>query len=259
MALKAMPESPEPEGTGEVRRGHRRREPPSPAVLAVRLENLQRGYRAWRGRKDATKAALEVAMAELPYEELWQRVKPRMTSAVLLYLLGYDYPKIAAALGYSGKRSSAVSVQQLLRRPEAQRLIREIRAEQLKRTLSGEYGAQAVAKAASATVMSHVATLAGAQTAPTGERVGRAARDRDALTAAKLVFEVSGERVERHAHLHLHILQDMTDAELEQLANTGQFPERFQTVQAMLPPDPDALMPSLNETKITPPRDGRGA
>jgi hypothetical protein len=51
----------------------------------------------------------------------------------------------------------------------------------------------------------------------------------------------------------------MTDAELEQLANTGQFPERFQTVQAMLPPDPDALMPSLNETKITPPRDGRGA
>jgi hypothetical protein len=60
--------------------------------------------------------------------------------------------------------------------------------------------------------------------------VGRARRDADALRAAELTLTVSGDKVERKAHLHLHVLEEMSEAELEALAGQGVWPERYRGV-----------------------------
>jgi hypothetical protein len=83
--------------------------------------------------------------------------------------------------------------------------------------------------------MEHVTELAGAQKQADGTRKGRAKRDADALRAAELTLTVSGHKVERRAEVHLHVLQEMSEAELESLATSGEWPERYRTVQGLLP------------------------
>ncbi len=125
----------------------RRRAPiPSPAVLAERLEHLQRGHRRWRAERATAKAALSALYQELPAEELFQRVPAKLASAVSLHLAGWTYPAIAVAIGYSGRPSSATTVMKLLRRPEARKLIREIRQRQFDRLVTGEFAMPAAAR-----------------------------------------------------------------------------------------------------------------
>jgi hypothetical protein len=75
-----------------------------------------------------------------------------------------------------------------------------------------------------------VTELAGGKKAADGGRVGRAKRDADALRAAELTLTVSGDKVERKALLHLHVLEEMSEAELEDLAARGAWPERYRGV-----------------------------
>ena len=213
----------------EERRG-RRAPMPSPEVLAVRLERLHAGHRAWRKRTAARKAAEELLPEGL--DELVRHVDQqprghRIVSACLLHLGGYTHAEIAAALCYSRAKSSATTVSKLLQRPAAQRIIETIRREQVANVLRGEFGVVAQAKAAGPAVMQVVTELAGAQRGANGERVGRAARDRDLLTAAKLVLDTGGHLVQRREELHVHLFGEMSDAELEQLAREGEWPARY--------------------------------
>jgi hypothetical protein len=100
--------------------------------------------------------------------------------------------------------------------------------------LRGEYGVTAQAQAAAPAVMEHVTELAGAQKQADGTRKGRAKRDADALRAAELTLTVSGHKVERQAHLHLHVLEEMSEAELEALATGGTWPERYRGVAGLV-------------------------
>jgi hypothetical protein len=257
---------------GEERRG-RRAPVPSPAMLAVRLENLQRGHRAWRQKQGAAKRALAELYRELPVEELWRTVKPKLASAVALYLAGYEYPAIAAAIGYSGRPSSATSIMLLLRRPEAQRLIAEIRQKQFERIVAGDYRVTATARAAAPRIMSQVAALAGGIPGTDGRPEGKAARAADQIKAASLALEVAGHRIQRHQHehLHAHLFAQMTDAELERLAEKAEWPERIKAMGMVLTPEsaaygssalPGSCAPALERpatmTDARPPRPGHG-
>ena len=89
---------------------------------------------------------------------------------------------------------------------------------------------QSQARAAAPAVMQNLTELAGAA-APDGEgnRAGRARRDADSIRAGELVLDVGGYRINRHHHEHVHqvLFEQMTDAELEHLAETAEWPERL--------------------------------
>ena len=92
----------------------------------------------------------------------------------------------------------------------------------------------AAAKAAAPAVMEHLAELAGGQKdRSTGERKGRAKRDSDAIRAGEVVLTVSGDKTERTAHLHVHVLEELSDHELETLAKDGLWPERYRGIAAL--------------------------
>jgi hypothetical protein len=169
-------------------------------------------------------------------EELRRTTPTRFWTVAMLHLGGYDAASIARTIGYSGVAGAV----RALKHPAVQRLIQLVREAQVERVVRGEYGVTAQAQAAAPAVMEHVTELAGANKTKTGERVGRAKRDADALRAAELTLTVSGHKVERRAELHLHVLQEMSEAELEALATGGEWPERYRTVQGLLPgPDDD--------------------
>jgi len=88
--------------------------------------------------------------------------------------------------------------------------------------------------------MEHMAELAGGRKdRASGERTGRAKRDADAIRAADLVLTTSGDKVTRTAHYHLHVLEQLSDAELEAFSARGEWPERLAGVAGVLPaPDP---------------------
>jgi hypothetical protein len=154
----------------------------------------------------------------------------------LLHLGGYDLPQIARALGYANHTGA----QKAMKHPAVQRVIQLVREAQVERVLRGEYGVAATAKAAAPEIMAHVTELAGARKDPaTGERRGRARRDADALRAAELTLTVSGDKVERKALLHLHVLEEMSEAELEALAGRGEWPERYRGVAGLVPGPPE--------------------
>jgi hypothetical protein len=144
-----------------------------------------------------------------------------------MHLGGYGVTEIARGLGYA----TVDGVNRVLAQPAVGRLIELIRRAQLERVLQGAYGVAATAKAAAPEVMAHVTELAGARKdRATGERVGRARRDADALRAAELTLTVSGDKVERKAVAHFHMLEEMSEAELEALAGRGEWPERYQGI-----------------------------
>src|SRR5262245_51706597 len=213
----------------EARRG-RRAPMPSPEVLALRLENLQRGHRAWRQKQGAAKRALAELYQELPVEELWRTVKPKLASAVALYLAGYEYPAIAAAIGYSGRPSSGTTVMKLLGRPEAKRLIEEIRRKQLDRIIAGDYGVTATLRAAAPRIAAGVAAPAGGVPGPDGRPEGKAPRAADVIKAADLAFTIGGYKVQRR-EVTLNVLLDgLSDFELQRLAEDGVWPDRLKAM-----------------------------
>jgi hypothetical protein len=196
-------------------RARRRAVPvPSPAVVGQRLlrprpagfAQMQRGRREWQARRQATLAAETAALLEAPLAELVTRVKTRTWTAITMHLLGATLAEIAAAVGFTQPRTALT----LLRRPESQRLITLIRQAQLQKILEGEYGVMATAKAAAPRIMAQVAALAGGVPGPDGGPRGRAKRDADTIRAADLALTIAGHKVERQAHLHVHLLEEMS-------------------------------------------------
>jgi hypothetical protein len=217
--------------------GTKRHPGPPPAVVAERLERMQRGARAGRvAQRDAARAWLE-GLAGMGLEELVRTTPRRQWLVAMCHLGGYDTTAIARIVGYTNATAAAKA----LKHPAVVRLIEVIRRAQVDRVLQGEYGVTAQAQAAAPAVMEHVTELAGAQKQADGTRRGRAKRDADALRAAELTLTVSGHKVERQAHLHLHVLEEMSEAELEALAASGTWPERYRGVAGLVTgPEGDA-------------------
>jgi hypothetical protein len=195
-----------------------------PEVLVERIAAMQAAAkRTHAERKAAAQAWLE-ACASMSLDELRRSAPARLWSVAMLYLGGYNAEAIARAIGYT-TREAAVKA---LRHPAVVRLVALVREAQVERVLRGEYGVAAQAKAAAPAVMEHVAELAGARKdKATGQRVGRAKRDADAIRAADLVLTTSGDKIARTAHLHLHVLEQLSDQELEAFSARGEWPERF--------------------------------
>jgi hypothetical protein len=197
---------------------------PSPAVVAERLARMNGGRRRQRAEREAAQRRLVEELGGMPLEALVKGISTRQWTVGVMHLGGYGVTEIAQALGYA----TVDGVTRVLKQPEVVRLIELVRRAQLERVLQGTYGVAAQAKAAAPLVMEHVVELAGARKdRATGERVGRARRDADALRAAELTLTVSGDKVERKALLHLHVLDEMSDAELEAYAERGEWPERY--------------------------------
>lgn len=205
---------------------------PPPEVLAERLAGARVKARATAAERKAEQRRWLESLSGLSLDELRLSSPTRLWSVAMLHLGGYDTAAIARAIGYTN-RAAAVKA---LRHPAVTRIIELVRSAQLERVMRGEYGVAAQAKAAAPAVMEHVAELAGGmKDKATGERRGRARRDSDALRAAELTLTVSGDKVERKASVTFHIFEQMSDAELESLAVTGAFPERFRNVAGYLP------------------------
>jgi hypothetical protein len=210
-----------------VGRGIKRGWQPSPVLVAERLTRMNGTRRARRAEREAGARQLAEELAAMPLDVLLTHVTTRQWTVAVMHLGGYGVTEIARALGYA----TLNGVNRVLQQAEVVRLIEVIRRAQLERVLQGTYGVAATAKAAAPAVMEHVTELAGAKKdRATGERVGRAKRDADAIRAAELTLTVSGHKVERTAHLHLHVLEEMSEAELEALAGRGEWPERYRGV-----------------------------
>jgi hypothetical protein len=199
---------------------------PPPAVVAERIAKMHARGAVTRLERAAAQRAWVEAVSGMTLDELRRTTPTRLWTVALMHLGGYDLPQIARALGYANHTGAAKA----LKHPAAQRLIELVRRAQVERVLQGEYGVAAQAKAAAPAVMEHVTELAGAKKQADGSRAGRAKRDADALRAAELTLTVSGHKVERTAHLHLHVLEEMSEAELEALAGHGEWPERYRGV-----------------------------
>jgi hypothetical protein len=224
-------------GMGEARERDRRMGPgtykhpgPPAAVVAEHLAMMARTAPAGRAAKRARDRAWLEALGGMGLDELVKSVPRRQWVVAMCHLAGYDGATIARTVGYTTAQAAVKAV----KHPAVQRLIEVIRQAQVERVLRGEYGVTAQAQAAAPAVMEHVTELAGAQKQADGTRKGRAKRDADALRAAELTLTVSGHKVERQAHLHLHVLEEMSEAELEALATGGTWPERYRGVAGLV-------------------------
>jgi len=213
---------------GGIKRGWE----PSPALVAERLARMNGARRQRRVEREAEARRLAEELSGLPLDALLKTVTTRQWTVGVMHLGGYGVTEIAHALGYA----TIDGVNRVLKQAAVIRLIELIRQAQLDRVLQGTYGVQAQAKAAAPNVMEHVAELAGGvKDRATGERRGRARRDSDALRGAELLLTVSGDKVERKQILHAHLFEQMSEPELEVLATTGEWPERFRGVAGYLP------------------------
>ena len=207
---------------------------PSPEVVAERLARMRVAAKAGKAAKVAEQRAWLESLSGMTLEDLRRSTPARLWSVAMLHLGGYDTVAIARAIGYSNPAAS----QRALRHPAVERIVALVREAQLERVMRGEYGVVAAAKAAAPTVMEHVAELAGGRKdKATGARVGRAKRDADAIRAADLVLTTSGDKVARTAHVHLHVLEQLSDAELETFSATGAWPERLAGVGLLPGPE----------------------
>lgn len=212
---------------------------PPPAVVAERLAAMARARDGTRAERAAKQRAWLEAVSGLGLEDLKRSTPARLWSVAVFHLGGYDLGEIARTIGYASKQSAAKA----LRHPAVQRIIVLVRDAQLERVLRGEFGVAAQAKAAAPAVMEHMAELAGGRKdRATGARAGRAHRDADAIRAADLVLTTSGDKVQRTAHLHMHVLEQLSDAELEAFSARGEWPERLAGVVGLLP-GPEAIEP----------------
>jgi hypothetical protein len=215
-----------------IGRGIKRGWQPSPALVAERLARMNGTRRQRRAEREAAARRLAEELAGMPLETLVKGVTTRQWTVGVMHLGGYGVTEIAQALGYA----TVDGVNRVLKQPEVVRLIELVRRAQLERVLQGTYGVAAQAKAAAPLVMEHVVELAGAKKdRASGERIGRARRDADALKAAELTLTVSGHKIERTAHVHLHLLEELSETELEALASRGEWPARYESVAGLVP------------------------
>jgi hypothetical protein len=209
---------------------------PPPAVVAERLAAMARARDGTRAERAAKQRAWLAALGGMSLEDVKRSTPARLWAVAMFHLGGYDLAEIARAIGYASKQSAATA----LKHPAVQRIIALVRDAQVERVLRGEYGVAAQAKAAAPAVMEHVAELAGARKdKATGERVGRARRDADAIRAADLVLTTSGDKVVRSASYQIHVLEQLSDAELEAFSTRGEWPARLEGIVGALPAPPD--------------------
>jgi hypothetical protein len=195
-----------------------------PEVLAERVAAMQAAMKRTRDERNARAKAWLEACSGMSLEELRRSTSARLWSVAMLYVGGYNADAIARAIGYTTTQAA----RNALKHPAVVRIVALIRDAQVERVLRGEYGVAAQAKAAAPAVMEHVAELAGGRKdRATGTRIGRAKRDADAIRAADLVLTTSGDKVTRSATMHLHVLEQLSDVELEAFSTTGAWPERF--------------------------------
>jgi len=219
--------------------GTRKHPGPPPDVLAERVAAMQAADKRTRAARNAKARAWLEACASMPMDELRRSIPARLWSVAMLYLGGYDAAAIARAIGYTREQAA----RNALKHPAVKRLIELVREAQVERVLRGEYGVAAQAKAAAPAVMEHVAELAGGRKdKTTGERVGRARRDADAIRAADLVLTTSGDKVVRSASYQIHVLEQLSDAELEAFSTRGEWPARLEGIVGALPA-PEASEP----------------
>src|SRR5215469_5331908 len=205
---------------------------PPAAIVAERLAKMHVAAKASREERKAEQRAWLEGLSGSTLDALRRSTPQRLWAVAMLDLGGYDATAIARCIGYTNEAASLKA----LRHPAVKRIVELVRQEQLERVMRGEYGVQATAKAAAPAVMEHVAELAGGvKDRATGERKGRARRDADALRGAELPLTVSGDKVERKAIVHAHLFEQMSEPELEVLATTGAWPERFKGVAGYLP------------------------
>lgn len=216
----------------EVARGLTKHPGAPPAVVAERLEKATVASKRAAGERRAAYGKLLEELGGMPLDELRRHVSTRQWMVALYHVGGYDQEQIAGAVGYT----TGQAVRQALKHPVVARLVELVRQAQLERVLRGEFGVAAQAKAAAPAVMQHVTELAGAAVPDAGGvRKGRARRDSDALRAADLVLTVSGDKVERSQATVVHVLEELSEPELERLAETGEWPERYRGVAGLLP------------------------
>jgi len=200
----------------------------------ARLERARAVSLAGRAARLQAQEAWLASVSGLSLEALRATTPTRLWTVAVLHLGGYESPAIAQAVQYT----SHAAALRALKHPAVQRIVALVREAQLERVLRGEYGVVAAAKAAAPAVMEHVAELAGGRKdKSTGQRVGRAKRDADAIRAADLVLTTSGDKVARTAHVHLHVLEQLSDAELETFSATGAWPERLAGVGLLPGPE----------------------
>jgi hypothetical protein len=198
-----------------------------PEVLAGKVARLSLARAQARDARLAAEAQLLSEVTSLDLEGLRRRANARQWLCALGEATGATEPEIARLVGLKG---GAISVHRLRQHPVVRRLVELIQRHQLELVLRGEFGAQATARAAAPEIVSHLSELAGAQKERDGTRRGRASRDRDAIAASQVVLDVAGVRVVKHQHQHVHmlLLEEMTDGELEAFASDGTCPERLQ-------------------------------
>jgi hypothetical protein len=150
------------------------------------------------------------------------QIRGRWWNVLIMHLEGIDHRAIADALGYT--RLS--TVQGILRKPGIVQAIQQIKHAQLERLLSGEFGVRAQARAAASKVMAKMIDVG---------QGGEDVRDADAINAGKVVLTVAGEFAEKTIHAHVHtLIQSMSMDEVEHLARTGEFPDRYRNAAAVL-------------------------
>jgi hypothetical protein len=213
-----------------------------PEVLAGKVARLSLARAQARDARLAAEAQLLSEVTSLDLEGLRRRASARQWLCALGEATGATEPEIARLVGLKG---GAVSVHRLRQHPVTRRLVELIQRHQLDLVLRGEFGAQASARAAAPEIVSHLSELAGAQKERDGTRRGRAARDRDVIAAGQTVLDVAGVRVVKHQHQHLHmlVLEEMTNDELAAFASDGTCPERLQG--ALGPPGDLTALPAL--------------
>jgi hypothetical protein len=196
------------------------------AEVARRVAAMTLGRATARRERAAEQAKLLAGLAEMDLEELRRHSTTRQWLCAAAHASGATGPEIARILGLKG---GEVSAHRLKKHPIVSRLIELIQQHQLQLVLRGQFGTTAQARAAAPEVMSHLSELAGAQRERDGTRRGRAARDRDAIAAGLAVLDVAGARRQQQAqlHIHHHLFEMMTDAELETLAERNEWPERI--------------------------------
>jgi hypothetical protein len=218
-----------------LRHDRRRVLVPDPMTVARNFDALTRGAVAYRERKRriAALARDPQAMHAVPLDQIRQYLSRRQFEVAILHLGHYTLPEIARHLGYaSGKHVHAV-----LRTPAVARFIQCVEAAQVERCIAGEFGVRAQAKAAAPRVMERVIEKAGGKLGADGKPLGEAVRDADLIRAADLVLTIGGEKDQRQEHLHKHVhlaFEAMTIDELRRLGETGEWPERFQSLVARL-------------------------
>jgi len=204
----------------------------APELMAERAAQMQAACKRTREERNRRAREWLEACTSMSLEELRRSTSARLWSVAMLYLGGYNADAIARAIGYTTTQAA----RKALKHPAVVRIIALVREAQLERIMRGDYGVAATAKAAAPAVMEHVAELAGGRKdRATGARVGRAKRDADAIRAADLLLTTSGDKVARTAHMHLHVLEQLSDSELEAFSARGEWPERLAGVVGMLP------------------------